>query len=254
MDWKSGQRETERVANLLIEIGNTALKAAYSDGITLGKTFRYQGEKVMDFIMDLLSKEKPYVTVIASVYGISSSDAEMLRSATRELLILDRDHPEELQRNSLPSCLTYDRAASIVAARYLFRGRGCTIVDFGTTLTVDMTDSEGRYMEGIISPGCRTRFKALNRYSRELSLLDSPEIKEFSPLSTEGSMVKGVISGMVFEIEGYLGAHPDHMAVFTGGDANYFAKRMKNSIFVISNLVLMGLALIADRYVTEMEK
>lgn len=242
------------MSNLLIEIGNTALKAAYSDGMTLGKTFRYQGEKVMDFIMDLLSKEKPEVTVIASVYGISSSDAEMLRTATKELLVLDRDHPEELIRNSLPACLTYDRAASIIAARYLFRGKGCTIVDFGTTLTVDVTDSEGRYMEGIISPGCRTRFKALNRYSRELPLLDSPEIKEFSPLSTEGSMVKGVVSGMVFEIEGYLSTHPDHMVVFTGGDAIYFAKRMKNSIFVISNLVLMGLALIADRYVTEMEK
>ena len=26
--------------NLLVEIGNTALKAAWSDGMTLGKTFR----------------------------------------------------------------------------------------------------------------------------------------------------------------------------------------------------------------------
>lgn len=37
--------------------------------------------------------------------------------------------------------------------------------------------------------------------------------------------------------------------IFTGGDAIYFAKRMKNSIFVVSNLVLMGLALITDDYV-----
>ena len=36
------------MANLLIEIGNTALKAAWSEGMTLGKTFRYQGEKVID--------------------------------------------------------------------------------------------------------------------------------------------------------------------------------------------------------------
>ena len=38
------------------------------------------------------------------------------------------------------------------------------------------------------------------------------------------------------------------MVIFTGGDANYFAKRMKNSIFVVCNLVLMGLSLIAVRY------
>ena len=53
----------------------------------------------------------------------------------------------------------------------------------------------------------------------------------------------------MFEIEGYIGLHPDNIVVFTGGDSNYFAKRMKNSIFVVSNLVLMGLAIIADRYV-----
>ena len=63
------------------------------------------------------------------------------------------------------------------------------------------------------------------------------------------SIESGVVSGIVFEIEGYLNLHPENIAVFTDGDANYFAKRMKSSIFVICNLVLMGLALIADEYV-----
>jgi type III pantothenate kinase len=45
-----------------------------------------------------------------------------------------------------------------------------------------------------------------------------------------------------------LSLFPEKVAVFTGGDALYFAKRMKNSIFVVCNLVLMGLALIADNY------
>ena len=58
----------------------------------------------------------------------------------------------------------------------------------------------------------------------------------------------------MFEIEGYQNAHPENMTVFTGGDAIYFAKRMKNSIFVICNLVLMGLALIADEYVNKADK
>ena len=58
-----------------------------------------------------------------------------------------------------------------------------------------------------------------------------------------------MISGIMFEIEGYLRLHPENIAIFTGGDANYFAKRMKNSIFVVCNLVLLGLALITDSYV-----
>ena len=63
------------------------------------------------------------------------------------------------------------------------------------------------------------------------------------------SIEAGVICGIQFEIERYLDENPENISVFTGGDANYFAKRMKSSIFVISNLVLMGLAIIAEDYV-----
>lgn len=242
------------MANLIIEIGNTAVKAAYSEGMTLGKTYRYQGEKVIDFIIEMLEREKPEVAVIASVYNISVSDENIFRSLCPYILILDSAHRDILKSSGLPGFLTYDRAASIIAARYLFKGHGCTIVDFGTTLTIDTTDIEGNYTGGSISLGCRTRLKALNRYSRTLPLLDSPEMKNFPEVSLEGSMVKGVVSGMVFEIEGYVAENPDNMVVFTGGDANYFAKRMKNPIFVVCNLVLMGLALIADRYVRKIYK
>ena len=49
----------------------------------------------------------------------------------------------------------------------------------------------------------------------------------------------------MFEIEGHICHNPENIVVFTGGDANYFVKRMKNCIFVVCNLVLMGLALMA---------
>ena len=57
----------------------------------------------------------------------------------------------------------------------------------------------------------------------------------------------------MFEIEGYLSSNSSDIIVFTGGDAYYFAKRMKSSIFVICKLVLLGLALIADEYVNEID-
>jgi len=237
------------MANLIIDIGNTAVKASWSEGMTLGKTFRYQGEKVRSFITSLTEKEKPEIMVISSVYEISGPDEAAFRKECDKLLLLDSAHTGMLKENNLPEYLTYDRAASIIAARYLFKGKGCTVVDFGTTLTVDFTDEEGRYSGGNISLGCRTRFKALNRYSRALPLIDSPEEVPVTGDTFTTSVASGVISGIMFEIDGYIGLHPDNIVVFTGGDANYFAKRMKNSIFVVSNLVLMGLAIIADKYV-----
>ena len=237
------------MANLIIDIGNTAVKASWSDGMTLGKTFRYQGEKVMDFILSIVGKEKPRVMVVASVYGISTQDETRLKAVCSHLMILDNAHPKLLEEKGLPAYLTYDRAASILAARYLFRGRGCTVVDFGTTLTVDFTDPDGTYRGGNISLGCRTRFKALNRYSRALPLVNVQEETPVLGDSATTSMTAGVVSGILFEIEGYIGLKPENIIVFTGGDAIYFAKRMKNSIFVVCNLVLMGLALMADEYV-----
>ena len=242
------------MSNLLVEIGNTALKAAWSEKMTLGKTFRYQGEKVIEFILSLTHREKPEVMVVSSVSPLSAQDTEALEKECTHLLVLDSAHREPLIGHGLPAYLSYDRAAAILAARYLFRGRGCTIVDFGTTLSVDFTDKEGLYMGGNVTLGFRTRFKALSRYSRSLPLVEIPENPASLGLSEVSSIESGVVSGIIFEMEGYLNLYPENIVVFTGGDANYFAKRMKSSIFVICNLVLMGLALMADEYVLKIEK
>ena len=236
------------MANLLIEIGNTALKAAWSDGMTLGKTFRYQGEKTMDFILSLVKKEKPSVMVVSSVSCITDEEKDILAAECGKLLILDTHHNEVKDRHFLPDHISYDRASSIIAARYLFHNRPCTVIDFGTTLTIDVIDNQGIYKGGNISLGCRTRFKALNRYSRSLPLVNTPGNPGLYGHSVQTSIEAGVVSGILFEIEGYLGKNTDGVVVFTGGDANYFAKRMKKPIFVICNLVLMGLAIIADEY------
>ena len=75
--------------------------------------------------------------------------------------------------------------------------------------------------------------------------MDAPEDIKEKCVSISDSISSGVVTGIIFEIGGYICRYPDNVTVFTGGDANYFAKRMKNSIFAVCNLVLMGLALIA---------
>ena len=233
------------MANLLIDIGNTALKASWADGMTLGKTFRYQGEKKFSFILSQTLKEKPEIMVIINVRSFSDREVERLREECGKLIIMDKDI---LKERNMPEYLTPDRAASVIAARYLFKGKGCTIFDFGATLTIDKIDSEGNYSGGNISLGCRTRFKSLHRYSRNLPLIDLDDEVPCLGNSLEKSLLSGVVSGMLFEINGYLSDNSGNITVFTGGDANYFAKRMKNCIFAVCNLVLMGLALIAFEY------
>ena len=222
------------------------MKAAWADGITLGKTFRYQGERMLEYILSLVSDSRPEKLVLSSARRFTVQHLQQLEAACDRLIVLDSASLS--QKYDIPSYLTADRAASIIASRYLFKGRPCTIFDFGTTLTVDFLDAEGRFKGGCISPGCRTRFKSINRYTRSLPLLVAPEAVAPMGEDMASSICSGVISGMMFEIDGYVSAYPENICVFTGGDAIYFAKRRKNSIFVVCNLVLMGLALIALEY------
>ncbi len=236
------------MANLIVDIGNTALKAAWTDGISLGKTFRYQGEKNIDFIISLTRRIKPEVMVVCSSRNLSQKNIDRLSKECEKIIIMDSANTSILLENKLPVYLSPDRAASIIASRYLFKGKGCIIFDFGTTLTTDLLNINGEYIGGNISPGCTTRFKSLNRYSKVLPLVDTPEEIEDYGMTLKSSISSGVISGILFEVEGYIGKNPESVVIFTGGDAIYFGKRMKNSIFVVCNLVLMGLALIAQDY------
>ena len=232
------------MSNLLIEMGNTALKAVWAEGDTLGKTIRYQGEKTIEFIQHITEKEKPNVMVLASVRDISSQDEDVLKTLCRELVLIDKKHPSILRAYGLPEYLSPDRAAGVIAVRKLFAGRECIVFDFGTILSIDFISEDGSYLGGNVSLGCRTRFKAINRYSKNLPLVNTP--KELTSIGSTlvSSVEAGVMLGIKFEVDAYIASRPESVVIYTGGDANLFVRYTRNSAFVVNNLVLMGLAVI----------
>ena len=236
------------MSNLLIEMGNTALKAVWAEGDTLGKTIRYQGEKTIEFIQHITEKEKPNVMVLASVRDISSQDEDVLKTLCRELVLIDKKHPSILRAYGLPEYLSPDRAAGVIAVRKLFAGRECIVFDFGTILSIDFISEDGSYLGGNVSLGCRTRFKAIYRYSKNLPLVNTP--KELTSIGSTlvSSVEAGVMLGIKFEVDAYIASRPESVVIYTGGDANLFVRYTRNSAFVVNNLVLMGLAVISLDY------
>ena len=236
------------MSNLLIEMGNTALKAVWAEGDTLGKPIRYQGEKTIEFIQHITEKEKPNVMVLASVRDISSQDEDVLKTLCRELVLIDKKHPSILRAYGLPEYLSPDRAAGVIAVRKLFAGRECIVFDFGTILSIDFISEDGSYLGGNVSLGCRTRFKAINRYSKNLPLVNTP--KELTSIGSTlvSSVEAGVMLGIKFEVDAYIASRPESVVIYTGGDANLFVRYTRNSAFVVNNLVLMGLAVISLDY------
>ncbi len=192
--------------------------------------------------------------------SVVSDDASIIGaiSGRMELLVLSADTPLPVRNlYGTPGTLGNDRIAAAVAANALFPGRNVLSIDAGTCITYDFTNGSGEYMGGGISPGLTIRFKALNTFTSRLPLVSVAGDAGLIGRSTEGSIRSGVVNGTLAEIDGiidrYRESFPDLAVILTGGDANYFDKRLKNDIFAVPNLVLMGLKDIL-RYHAENQK
>ncbi len=66
--------------------------------------------------------------------------------------------------------------------------------------------------------------------------------------STNQSIHSGVVNGLVNEIDGFINSYYNNyenfIIILTGGDADFLAMQLKNSIFVHSNFLLESLYLI----------
>ena len=145
-----------------------------------------------------------------------------------------------------PETLGVDRIAGAVAAHYFFPGRNCLVIDAGTAITYDFINAEGRYQGGGIAPGIQMKFKALHNFTGRLPLVQG--IHENFPLigqTTQESLESGVLGGTVAEVEGIISAYRQKsdklVVILCGGDAGFFESTIKHPIFVIPELVLIGL-------------
>lgn len=243
--------------NLLIDIGNTNAKVVFYYGGTMGRLRRSAVRDAVSFIKEVISSTQYTINimVVSNVRTANEPIRAALEGLCKKLIILD-------YKTSLPIDLCYgfdatelgaDRIAAALAVASMFKGQDCIKFDFGTALTVDFIDKKGHYLGGNISLGMRSRFRALNEFTGLLPYIEPDE--EFPPMgvTTTGAMSAGVVFGLIFEVEGYIKRYPHHTIIFTGGDSFYFAHKIKNTVFATQDMVLQGLALIADYYLEKNE-
>jgi type III pantothenate kinase len=138
-----------------------------------------------------------------------------------------------------------DRLAAVAGAISLYQNSYLLVIDAGTAITYEVINEKKEFLGGNISPGMAMRFKALNNFTSQLPLLDKNPNHELIGKSTTGAIQSGVQNGLLFEIDGLINElsrqHECLKTIITGGDAEFFAQKLKNPIFVHPNLVLIGL-------------
>ena len=138
----------------------------------------------------------------------------------------------------------------MVAAHFLYPNRNVLVIDAGTCITYDLINKNEEYFGGSISPGLTIRFNALHTFTGKLPLVSHRNYYELAGNDTETSILSGVINGFLFEvdsvIDSYRDRYDDLKVLVCGGDYQFLADRLKNSIFAIPELVLVGLNEILD--------
>lgn len=235
--------------NLIVDIGNTRVKVAFAVGCDIVASYVYDSVDAAD--LEAVVRNYPEVRrAIVAATGVSADGVvNRLRALGLEVLEMTHQTPVPIQNAyRTPQTLGMDRLAAAVAAVKMY-GDDALIVDFGTAITIDLVEG-GVFKGGNISPGMRTRFRALHDYTSRLpECAATDEILEVGT-STVEAIEQGVMQGIVNEIEGYISAFLSKNVklsiIFTGGDANFFAKRIKNTIFAKCDLVICGLNTILD--------
>lgn len=231
--------------NLIVDIGNSRVKAAVTDGdgVVAMRAFASPAESDICAMLDAY----PAVgrCIVASTGVGAEGVAEMLRARGLRVLVMSPSTPVPIGNAYLtPDTLGVDRLAAAVGAVALTGSGNCLIVDFGTAITVDLV-TDGVFRGGNISPGVGMRFRALHDYTSRLPECSPAEVASALGSSTREAIEQGVMQGVMYEIEGHIARLTEKIkdlsVIFTGGDAKYFVKRIKNTIFANRELVICGL-------------
>ncbi len=231
--------------NLIIDIGNTRTKlGVFGKGKLIRKGVLEKGWGVKE-LKAFIAKRKIENIALASVAGLDGKVEQFLKKYNYYLK-LSASTPLPIRNTyKSPKTLGNDRLAAVIGAYFLYPVKGCLVIDAGTCITYDFIDSEGIYHGGNIAPGINMRLKAMFTFTESLPLVERKKLVSPIGKDTNSSLLTGGQLGAMLEMEGFIKLYKDKFGplnvILTGGDANYFANKMKTKIFVNSNLVLVGL-------------
>jgi type III pantothenate kinase len=231
---------------LALDIGNTRIKAAVFEGSTLMETFVFLNNELQKNIENILNKYKKITNlVVSSVSDVEKTTVIGFENVIKIHFVSNKDAFPFENCYETPLTLGNDRLVLATGATLQFPKQNRLVIDAGTCVTYDFINDENKYLGGAISPGLRLRYEALHNYTSKLPLLTIGNSEDFIGKSTSKSIHSGVINGLVYEIDGFIdeykAKYSNFIIILTGGDSEFLAKRLKNTIFANSNFLLESL-------------
>jgi len=242
--------------NLLIDIGNSRLKWAWSD-----KTLWELGVVTIDNhpANDLMEAIGEPRGVPQNVGVVSVAPEELLNGVTQTVqekwgarVVMVQSRPEQAgvqNGDDDPEQLGNDRWAALIAARAETQSSVC-VLGCGTAITIDAMNQRGEFIGGTIFPGLELLRRSLRHGTAGI---DSTSGKDKLCLSTStadavmgGTLygLAGAINRIVAEHRRALGGECGYIA--TGGTAELVAPMLDFPVQIIPDLILQGVKQIVE--------
>jgi type III pantothenate kinase len=234
---------------ICFDFGNTRLKAAIFNNDEYVEQIVLPNDELFT-IERLINIQQPQKTILSSVIHHNTAIETYLAQKTKFHKLSHLTKVNFTSPVGKPETIGADRLALAAAAVHYFPNKNNLVIGLGTCVTYNFINQNNEFTGGAISPGMEMRFKSMEVFTAKL-----PEVKAdwnfpIIGYDTKTNMQSGVIAGLAFEIEGFIQAYEEKYSnfnvVLTGGDATYFASRLKYKIFADYNFLFKGLYALSE--------
>jgi len=237
--------------NLCVDWGNTSVKAAIFDNDVLQKQFAFSPGAALEKVSSMMEAFQPVKAILCSVVHHDDELHHLMKSKIKSTIRLDAYTRTPINNAYLsPENLGPDRLALVVAAHMQHPTKHNLVISLGTCATYNLVQKNKTFRGGAITPGLHMRLKAMHTLTDKLPDVGLEGDLALLGYDTETCMRSGAVFGLAAEIDGMIQAYetqyPDFNAILTGGDAPYFATKIKSKIFADPDLLLKGLNLILN--------
>ncbi len=239
------ENKTNRM-HLVIDVGNTQIKIAVFEE-NKGVEYLTSNQNELLSAIKALKIKYPNIqkAIVASVGTIENSILSSLKNSIEIQYLTKECKFPFINTYSTPKTLGIDRMVLAAGAVLEYPNQNRLVIDIGTCITYDFIDENNNYLGGAISPGIRLRYESMNQKTAKLPSLTKKKPLHFIGNSTESCMHSGVVNGIVLEMDGFIelykAQYTNFITILTGGDSDFLAMRLKNTIFVNSNFLLKSL-------------
>ena len=244
---------------LLLDVGNSSIKSAILtiEGMEGSARAFHNEVDLRAFIEHAWPyTSKPTRVIVANVAG--DEIAAKLTACTKslwnlqpEFVVAQQTACDVINAYSDSHKLGIDRWAALIGARHITQGAVC-VVDCGTAITVDTLTAEGQHLGGLILPGLHTMQRSLLNNTRLVLSDEKSTPRTLTPFAknTEDAVKSGILYAVVAALDRALtdisSGLPVATPIITGGGAEYILPLLARPYQHEPDLVLQGLAVIAQ--------